>query len=70
MTKTAADDHWIVIWEIRLFGLNGHWAWVAATTAMLVPAVAPSVNLPSVSLLRLRTGALDPNPPFVSPGFQ
>jgi len=51
-------------------GLNGYWAWVAATTAMPVPAVAPGVNLPSASLLRLRTGALDPNPPFVSPGFQ
>jgi hypothetical protein len=40
-------------------GQSGHWAWLAATTALLLPAVAHSVNFPSVSFLRLRTGALD-----------
>jgi hypothetical protein len=42
-----------------LIGQSGHWAWLAATTALLLPAVAHSVNFPSVSFLRLRTGALD-----------
>ena len=41
-------------------GLNSHWAGLAATTAQLLPAVACSVNLPSGSFLRPRTGAPDP----------
>ncbi len=47
-----------------LLGLNGHWAWLVATIALLLPAVARSVNLPSVRFLRPRTGALDPLPPL------
>lgn len=40
-------------------GQNSHWAWLAAATALLLPAVARGANLPSVSFPRSRTGALD-----------
>ena len=47
-----------------VIGQNSHWAWHAATTVLLLPPVARSVNLPSVSSLRPRTGALDPLLPW------
>ena len=42
-----------------VLGQNSHWAWLAAATALLLPAVARGANLPSVSFPRSRTGALD-----------
>ena len=53
--------------QCRVIGQNSHWAWLAATTALLLPAVARSVNLPSVSFLRTRTGALDPEAASTGP---
>ena len=53
-------SHPLRLLERQIFGLNGHWAWLVATIALLLPAVARSVNLPSVRFLRPRTGALDP----------
>jgi hypothetical protein len=44
MTKTAADNHWIVIWEIRLVGQRRRWSCLVQAAAMRQAAVADIVG--------------------------
>lgn len=59
MTKTAVDDHSIVIWEIRLFGQTGLWPPRVAMTAMVCSAVA-EVSLLSGFFQHWPDAAVDP----------